>query len=100
MSTLRGSADITMNWLVYIIEASDDTLYTGITTDLERRFQQHLNGSGAKYFKGRRPVRFVFTENNHTRSSASIREAQIKKLSRASKKDLITKSPTKPCLNQ
>ena len=83
-----------MNWSVYIIEASDKSLYTGITTDLDRRFQQHLNGTGAKYFNGRKPVRFVFTENNHTRSSASIREAQIKKLSRALKIDLITKSST------
>ena len=100
MPTLRGPADIIMNWWVYIIEASDDSLYTGITTDLQRRFQQHLNGSGAKYFKGRRPVRFVFTESKHTRSSASIREAQIKKLSRASKKDLITKSLIELCQNQ
>jgi len=83
-----------MNWSVYIIEASDKSLYTGITTDLDRRFQQHLKGTGAKYFNGRKPVRFVFTENNHTRSSASIREAQIKKLSRALKIDLITKSST------
>jgi len=83
-----------MNWFVYIIEASDNTLYTGITTNLDRRFQQHLQGAGAKYFNGRRPVRFVFTEKNHTRSSASIREAQIKKLSRILKKELITKSLT------
>ena len=80
-----------MNWFVYIIEASDNTLYTGITTNLERRFQQHRQGKGAKYFNGRSPERFVFIENNHTRSSASIRESQIKKLSRSLKKDLITK---------
>ncbi|MEW5008393.1 MAG: GIY-YIG nuclease family protein [Cycloclasticus sp.] len=79
---------------MYIIEASDNSLYTGISTDLERRFQQHLNGTGAKYFNGRRPLRFVFTEANHTRSSASVREAQIKKLSRLAKLALITNSTT------
>jgi len=78
-----------MNWSVYIIEASDTSLYTGITTDLKRRFNQHLNGTGAKYFNGRRPLRFVFSEANHDRSSASVREAQIKKLSRAEKQALI-----------
>lgn len=78
-----------MNWSVYIIEASDTSLYTGITTNLKRRFNQHLNGTGAKYFNGRRPLRFVFSEANHDRRSASVREAQIKKLSRAEKQALI-----------
>ncbi|MEH6503107.1 MAG: GIY-YIG nuclease family protein [Cycloclasticus sp.] len=78
-----------MSWYVYIIEASDDTLYTGITTDLDRRFKQHLTGTGAKYFKGRTPQRFVYTEGEHDRSSASIREAAIKKLTRQEKLQLI-----------
>ena len=44
------------NWYVYIIESTDESLYTGITTDVDRRFQQHLNSKGgAKYFRGRRP---------------------------------------------
>ncbi|MEW4981899.1 MAG: GIY-YIG nuclease family protein [Cycloclasticus sp.] len=78
-----------MSWFVYIIEASDNSLYTGITTDLERRFQQHSCGTGAKYFNGRSPVKFVYTEVADNRSRASVREAQIKKLTRAQKQQLI-----------
>jgi len=78
-----------LNWFVYIIEASDNTYYTGITTDLERRFQQHLTGKGAKFFRGRKPVKFVYTENNHDRSSASSRESQIKALTRKEKEKLF-----------
>ncbi|MDH3608209.1 MAG: GIY-YIG nuclease family protein [Gammaproteobacteria bacterium] len=78
-----------MNWSVYIIEADDRSYYTGITTDINKRFQKHLSGNGAKYFNGRSPIKIVYTENEHTRSSASKREAEIKKLSRNEKKLLI-----------
>jgi putative endonuclease len=78
-----------MNWLVYIIRCSDDTLYTGITTDLQRRFDQHEAGHGAKYFRGRRPDEVVYRENGHTRSSASRREREIKALERTEKLTLI-----------
>jgi len=81
-----------VNWFVYIIRASDDSLYTGITTDVERRFQQHCNGQGAKYFYGRSPVAVVFQEAGHDRSSASQREAEIKKMSRQKKQQLIATS--------
>ncbi|MBV1871699.1 MAG: GIY-YIG nuclease family protein [Gammaproteobacteria bacterium] len=82
------------NWFVYIIEASDNSYYTGITTDIERRFTEHLNGKrGAKYFNGRSPVKIIFSEANHDRSSASKREASIKSLSRAQKKQLIKVAP-------
>jgi len=74
-----------MNWQVYIILCSDDSLYTGITTDLERRFRQHGTGKGAKYFRGRRPVRVVYFESGHSRSSAARREAEIKAISRGEK---------------
>ena len=79
------------DWLVYIIEADDASLYTGITTDVERRFSEHLRQKrgGARYFSGRKPRRVVFAEAGHTRSSASRREAEIKKLSRADKQALI-----------
>ena len=77
-------------WYVYIIRASDDSLYTGITTDLERRLKQHQTGKGgAKYFRGRKACDFVYTESGHNRSSASIREAQIKKMTRQQKNLLI-----------
>lgn len=77
-------------WSIYIIEASDTSFYTGITTDVERRFQQHLHGRrGARYFNGRHPLEVVYREDGHTRSSASRREAEIKKLTRAQKRGLI-----------
>ena len=79
------------DWLVYIIEADDASLYTGITTDVERRFSEHSRrkSGGARYFSGRKPKRLVYTETGHTRSSASRREAEIKKMPRADKQNLI-----------
>jgi putative endonuclease len=79
------------SWSVYIILASDKSLYTGITTDVERRFEEHRQGGkGARYFNGRDPERVVFREDGHTRSSASRREAEIKSLSRDGKQRLIS----------
>lgn len=74
-----------MNWQVYIILCSDNSFYTGITTDIERRFRQHADGRGAKYFRGRQPVKVVFLESGHSRSSAGKKEAQIQSLSHAAK---------------
>ena len=79
-------------WLVYIIEATDESLYTGITNDMPRRWQQHSSGKGAKFFRGRKPASLKFIEHSHTRSSASQREAAIKKLSRQAKLKLIKDS--------
>ncbi len=77
-------------WTVYIIEASDSTLYTGISTDIERRWQEHMNGkAGAKFFRGRKPKRLVYRQTVSDRSQASQREAEIKKLSRSQKLELI-----------
>ena len=77
-----------MNWQVYIIHCSDGSFYTGITTDLERRFRQHASGHGAKYFRGRQPLHIVYHEQGHSRSSAASREAQIKTMSRTEKMKL------------
>ena len=74
-----------MNWQVYIILCSDGSLYTGITTDMERRLAQHAAGVGAKYFRSRRPQRVVYLESGHDRSTASSRELEIKGLKRADK---------------
>ena len=82
-------------WQVYIILCSDDTLYTGITTDIPRRFAQHAAGDGAKYFRGRQPVRIIYQEDGHTRSSASRRELEIKQLARADKLRLASGSDKK-----
>jgi len=73
-----------------MILCSDNSLYTGITTDLDRRFRQHAEGTGAKYFRGRRPLRVVYLENNHSRSSAASREAKIKAMSHTEKMNLTT----------
>ncbi|PLX82435.1 MAG: GIY-YIG nuclease family protein [Desulfuromonas sp.] len=78
-----------MNWQVYIILCSDRSLYTGITTDVERRLAQHAAGTGAKYFRGRTPERVVYREGGHTRSSASRREYEIKRLCPRDKRRLI-----------
>ena len=80
-----------MGWTVYIIRCNDDTLYTGVTTDLDRRFREHRDlRCGAKYFNGRKPLEVVYSESNHDRSSACQREAAIKKLSRDEKLNLIS----------
>jgi len=78
-----------MNWQVYMILCSDESFYTGITTAVERRFRQHEQGRGAKYFRGRKPLEIVYVESGHTRSTASRREAAIKALSRAEKSLLL-----------
>ena len=85
-----------MNWSVYIIEADDGSFYTGITTEVERRFEEHKTGPlGAKFFNGRAPLKVVYCENGHTRSSASKREAGIKKLTRLQKQDFLASHASK-----
>lgn len=82
-------------WHVYMIQASDGSLYTGITTDVERRFNEHLTSKqGAKYFQGRKPEKVVYVEAGHDRSSASKREAEIKRLRREQKLELMAGSKT------
>lgn len=77
-------------WWVYIIEADDGSLYTGVSTDVQRRFGEHREGPrGARYFNGRVPVRILHTEPLPDRSSACRREAEIKRMSRAQKLGLI-----------
>ena len=79
-------------WYVYIVRASDQSLYTGITTDLERRLSEHQSGkAGAKYFRGRSAIEMVYSEQADGRSGASIREVAIKKLTRENKLALIGK---------
>jgi putative endonuclease len=77
-------------WFVYILKCSDDTLYTGITIDLNRRVDEHNNSlKGAKYTRMRRPLELLYFEEHKDKSSASKREFEIKKLSRAKKLELI-----------
>ncbi|WP_439134106.1 GIY-YIG nuclease family protein [Pseudomaricurvus sp.] len=80
----------TTHWCVYIILSSDNRLYTGITTDIEKRWHAHCNTQqGAKFFRGRSPKQLLYIESGFDRSSASQREAAIKKLNRAQKLVLI-----------
>ncbi|HHH12797.1 MAG TPA: GIY-YIG nuclease family protein [Thiolapillus brandeum] len=78
--------------MVYIIRCSDGSLYTGITNDLPRRFDDHRRGRGAKYFRGREPLEVVHLEFFPDRASASRREWAIKAMSRPQKLELITGS--------
>lgn len=87
-----------MSWFVYMIEASDGSLYTGITTDVTRRFAEHRDGKlGARYFNGRQPKRVVYVEPAEDRSMASKREAAIKQLARQQKLALISEDSKDGC---
>jgi putative endonuclease len=74
---------------VYCLRCRDDTIYTGYTTDVERRLGEHDAGEGAKYTRGRTPVELCYVETLETKSAALSREHAIKSLSRAEKERLI-----------
>lgn len=77
-------------WHVYLVECADKTLYTGITTDLERRIGEHNDSlKGARYTRAKRPVKLVYSEAAVSRSEASKREHELKKLSREEKLKLV-----------
>ena len=78
-------------YLVYILECGDRSLYTGITTDLKRRFAEHKAGEGGHYTAAKGVVKIVYSEKHSDRSSASKREAEIKSWSRAKKLSIIKK---------
>jgi putative endonuclease len=81
-------------WFVYILLCDDNTLYTGITKNIDRRIKEHnddnKNSKGAKYTRSRQPVSLVYSENSENRSIASKREHEIKKLNRQQKQLLIS----------
>lgn len=81
----------TAAWWVYLLQCNDQSLYVGITTDLQRRLQEHngMTPGGARYTRSRRPVRLVWSEPSGSRSAAAQREAAIRKLSRIQKEQLI-----------
>lgn len=87
---------ITSTWQVYLLRCNDNSLYAGITTDIQRRIEQHNNSKlGAKYTRTRRPVILVYLENASNRSDASKREYQLKKLTKV-KKEQLALQYTKP----
>ncbi|MCP5055879.1 MAG: GIY-YIG nuclease family protein [bacterium] len=78
-----------MDWWVYILRCGDGSLYTGITNNLTRRLETHQQGKGARYTRGRLPVKMVYREACAGRSEASKREAEIKRFPRARKLALL-----------
>ena len=80
-------------WFMYVVKCADDTLYTGITTDVTRRLHEHNNtAKGAKYTKKRRPVALLHSVGHSNRSSASRAESKFKKLSRKQKLSIINEN--------
>jgi putative endonuclease len=77
-------------YYLYIIKCRDKTLYAGITTDLQRRIKEHNSGKlGAKYTRGRRPVRLVYSRIFKSRSAALVEECRVKKLAKKEKLKLV-----------
>ena len=76
-------------WYLYILRCRSGELYTGITTDVEKRFAAHCAGKGAKYTRGRSPLTLVYQELCGSRSDALKRELRIKALSREDKETLV-----------
>ena len=79
-------------YFVYMLRCTDNSLYTGITTDVEKRFAAHCTGKGAKYTRGRGPLTLVYREECGDRSTALKRELEVKKLTRQEKELLIQNS--------
>lgn len=86
-------AQIAQIWVVYIVECNDGTLYTGYTNNLIQRIKKHNTGKGAKYTKGRLPVKLLHYEVHDSKSDAMKREYAIKQMSRQEKLDLIWEPP-------
>lgn len=85
--------EISTPWFVYMILGTDEHLYTGITTNMARRWQEHSSGkAGARYFRGRQPAFLCLLEKHTDRSQASKREYALKRLQRHEKLTLITQS--------
>jgi len=86
---MNRKTDETITYYVYIVECSDGTYYTGYTIDLENRIRLHNNGRGAKYTRSKRPVKLVWCEEYKCFKEAVKREAEIKKLTRKQKEELV-----------
>lgn len=81
----------TGNWWVYLLRCNDNSLYAGVTTDIHRRTGEHNNSKlGAKYTRARRPVRLVYLEQAHDKSSACKREYQLRQLTKLQKEQLVS----------
>ncbi len=79
-----------MDWFVYILECADNSFYTGITTDLQRRVTEHNESkAGAAYTRARRPVKLVYSESCSSRSESLKREYEIRQMGRSGKEQLV-----------
>lgn len=76
-------------WWVYIVQCRFGTLYTGIARDLDKRLKQHADGTGAKYLRGRAPLKLMFCQQVPDKSAALVIERRIKRLRRSEKRRLI-----------
>lgn len=83
---MTGKTDV---WHLYMIRCRDDSLYTGITTDVARRFADHQAGKGAKYLRGRGPIELVYKKRIGDRGAALKAEHRVKKLPKHKKEDLV-----------
>lgn len=81
-------------YFLYILKCKDGSLYTGITTNVERRFAEHKNGKGARYTKSRKAVKILYTEKHKNRSSALRREIEIKGWKKDKKLALVSNGKT------
>ncbi|MES9993137.1 MAG: GIY-YIG nuclease family protein [Candidatus Thiodiazotropha sp.] len=90
------SSNVPQFWYVYMVRCADRTLYTGIAKDLAKRVEQHNNGSGAKYTRGRAPVELVFAESTDSHGEALRREYEIKRMSREQKLRIIEEYACNP----
>ena len=94
--TDKESADSQRGWFVYLVRCADRSLYTGITTEPERRVAEHNGKKAARYTRSRQPVELVYLEPVKDRSSASRREAEIKRLTKREKEVLCKDSSINP----
>jgi putative endonuclease len=89
LKKIEKSSKQNNQWVLYILECGDQSLYTGITNRLAIRIEAHQKGIGARYTRGRLPLKVVYTEECSNRSDASKRECAVKKLSKSKKIELI-----------
>lgn len=81
------------NWYLYLVRCADDTIYTGISSDVQARIDKHNSGRGAKYTSTRLPVRLIYSESQPNRISAMKREIEVKKWGRKRKENLASEFP-------
>ena len=84
-----------MSYFVYMLKCGDGSFYTGSTSDVERRFNEHTAGKGSAYTRSRLPVKLIFTEPHANRAAAQKREAQLKSWTRAEKQVFVKEDKKK-----